>query len=95
MSAPDLPLRVIAMLFGGQVEKKPAVEPTPVKVAVMRVVPGMTAVMALVVLFRVATEVVPTEKEGVPMTLEQEGTVAEDGAQSRTWEVEPSALVLL
>jgi hypothetical protein len=72
-SDPDLPLRVTEIFSGGQVEKKPAVEPVPVNVAVMRVVPGMTAVTALVTLSMVATEVLPIVKERVPMELPQVG----------------------
>jgi hypothetical protein len=65
---------------GGQVEKYPADDPEPATDAVMAVVPGMLAVITLVVLSMVAIDWLPTVKERVPMEEVQAGMEVTPGA---------------
>jgi len=75
-----------AMLIdaGGQVEKYPAVDPVPETEARISVVPGICAVIWLVVALIEATELVATLKVRVPIELLQEETPSVLGVGSQS-----------
>ena len=75
-----LPFKVTEMVFGGQVEKYPADDPEPATDAVIAVVPGNAAVIWLVSLLMLATELVPTAKVSTPIALLQLGSDVTPGS---------------